>query len=122
MTLSQDDNNNGCSANKTTPYLLNMSDDPTLAGCLLYYIVPGRMTTIGSAEGNIIRLRGIGISAHLCVIENADNSSLVVWKCSAEGRVVVGGKKLDAGKSLNLNHGQRLYLGRAFAMKATVPS
>merc|ERR1719331_558769 len=42
------------SLEQVTPYLLNMSDDPQLAGCLLYFLRRGEETLIGSDPGGTI--------------------------------------------------------------------
>eukprot|EP00929_Paragymnodinium_shiwhaense_P063194 TRINITY_DN31586_c0_g1_i1.p1 TRINITY_DN31586_c0_g1~~TRINITY_DN31586_c0_g1_i1.p1 ORF type:complete len:1550 (-),score=326.55 TRINITY_DN31586_c0_g1_i1:221-4870(-) len=110
------------SSEKPLPYLLNMSDDATLAGCLMYYIFPGRLTTIGAAEDNVVRVNGVGIVSHLCAIENRDNSSLLIWKCSSAGRVVSGGQRLQEGQQSDLRHGGRIFLGRSLALKVFIPS
>eukprot|EP00927_Polykrikos_kofoidii_P044848 TRINITY_DN38721_c0_g1_i1.p1 TRINITY_DN38721_c0_g1~~TRINITY_DN38721_c0_g1_i1.p1 ORF type:complete len:1230 (-),score=154.74 TRINITY_DN38721_c0_g1_i1:449-4138(-) len=107
---------------KSTPYLLNMSDDATLAGCLLYYILAGEQRTVGSSQDSSIQLRGIGIPSRLCVLENKGNISLTIAKCGEKGRVVVSGKPLESGRQQMLRHGQRIFLGRAFAMKAYLPA
>jgi len=98
---------------KMTPFLLNMSDDPTLAGCLLYYMLPGSTRTVGSGPENSIHLQGIGISHELCSITNRDNTFLSITKTGPEGRVVINGKPVDEGQPQQLRHGMRIYLGRA---------
>jgi len=105
----------------TTPYLLNMSDDPTLAGCLTYYLLPGQVH-IGRSAANTISLSGIGISDRLCTIENRDNSIVTIRKTSTDGRVVVSGQRLEEGQAFQLQHGHRLFLGRAFAFKVGIPN
>eukprot|EP00927_Polykrikos_kofoidii_P053922 TRINITY_DN4843_c0_g3_i1.p1 TRINITY_DN4843_c0_g3~~TRINITY_DN4843_c0_g3_i1.p1 ORF type:complete len:1519 (+),score=228.91 TRINITY_DN4843_c0_g3_i1:83-4639(+) len=119
--LLQDSAQAAFHSSASTPYLINMSDDATLAGCLVYYMKPGLMTTFGSADDNVVVIRGLGISEHLCVFENSDNASLVVWKSGQAGRVVVGGSKLEEGKPAHMFHGQRIYLGRALALQVGIP-
>jgi len=122
MSLTQDGINSVFGVDKGTPYLLNMSDDPSLAGCLLYYIVAGKAQTIGAAKDNTIRLSGIGIPDHLCVVENSGEGVVHICKCGSEGRIMVDGRLLEPGVAQQLRHGQRVLLGRAFALKAVVPS
>eukprot|EP00929_Paragymnodinium_shiwhaense_P054342 TRINITY_DN27232_c0_g1_i1.p1 TRINITY_DN27232_c0_g1~~TRINITY_DN27232_c0_g1_i1.p1 ORF type:complete len:1306 (-),score=299.57 TRINITY_DN27232_c0_g1_i1:137-4054(-) len=108
---------------RLTPCLLNLSDDASLAGCLLYYFPDGLKRSVGSAQDSSIRLRGLGIPSCLCVIENDGNTALSLTKSSNEGRVVVDGQPLAAGSGQHsLRHGQRIFLGRAFAFKVVVPA
>lgn len=44
-----------------TPYLLNMSDEPQLAGCLMYLLQKGERTSIGSDPDNTIVVDGLGV-------------------------------------------------------------
>ena len=48
-----------------TPYLLNMSDDASLAGALMYLLQRGERTCIGSDPDNTIVLDGLGILPQL---------------------------------------------------------
>merc|ERR1719262_842099 len=41
MGLSADEIDDIFGVEKMTPYLLNMSDDPSLTGCLMYFLKPG---------------------------------------------------------------------------------
>eukprot|EP00913_Durusdinium_trenchii_P006878 g6469.t1 len=41
------------------PYLVNLSEDPYLQGCLMYFL-PGPEVTIGSSDGNKVRMSGLG--------------------------------------------------------------
>lgn len=105
----------------STPYMLNMSDDPMVAGCLIYHLPGDAFTTIGAADGNSIMLRGIGISEHLCRIVNKGNVELFIEKLSAAGRVCVNGKILHESEPQELHDGDKVYVGRAYALKVTVP-
>ena len=52
------------------PYIMNVSDDPTLLGMLLYDLKEGE-TKIGTKEGdNDIKLNVLGILARHCTIVN----------------------------------------------------
>lgn len=48
-----------------TPYLLNMSDDASLAGSLMYLLQRGERTSIGSDPDNTIVLDGLGMLPQL---------------------------------------------------------
>lgn len=58
---------------KKFPYLMNISDDPTLAGMLLYNIKEGE-TNIGNSEGaeNEIKINSLGMHKRHCVITSAN--------------------------------------------------
>lgn len=119
--LSQDEINASFGVEKDTPFLLNMADDPMLAGCLLYLVPKGKTTSIGNGEDATINLKGQGIPALLCTIENKDNANLVVEKNGKTGRVVLNGKLLQEGQRQTLHHNDKIFLGRAYALKLTVP-
>ena len=99
----------GLSTPKKMPHLVNLSDDPLLAECLVYNIKPGT-TTVGNMEqeGSVeIRLNGSKISPNHCKFENADN---VVTIVPTEGAaVMVNGLRIDKPK--RLKSGFRIILG-----------
>jgi len=119
--LSQDEINEAFGVNKSTPYLLNMAEDPMLAGCLLYFLAEDKITTIGAHKDNIIMLAGIGIQDTLCKVTNTGNTEVIIEKMAVAGRVCVNGKLIKPGEPRTLHHGDKLYLGRAFALKLTMP-
>mmetsp|Transcript_28772 Transcript_28772/g.66854 ORF Transcript_28772/g.66854 Transcript_28772/m.66854 type:complete len:1160 (+) Transcript_28772:115-3594(+) len=106
---------------QNTPFLLNMADDPSLAGTLLYYLPKGQKIKIGSDKDCQIRFTGIGITSHLCTISNEDDKRLSLSKASYEGRVVLDGQLIQESGNKPMRHGQKLFLGRAVAMKVSVP-
>ena len=99
----------GLTTPKKIPHLVNLSDDPLLAECLVYNIKPGT-TTVGNletAEKSEIRLNGSRILHHHCSFENTDN---VVTIIPAEGAaVMVNGLRIDKPK--RLRSGNRIILG-----------
>ncbi|KAK8124564.1 kinesin motor domain-containing protein [Apiospora kogelbergensis] len=67
---------------KKMPHLVNLSDDPLLAECLVYNIKPGT-TTVGNVESNTehqanIRLNGTRILHEHCTFENSADGTVVV--------------------------------------------
>lgn len=113
-----------------TPYLLNISDDPALSGCLLYFLrsLP-EISTVGQAgphsiAPNRIQLQGLGIPARLCEIQyNADTRSVSIRKVceeSQKGRVMVNGRPLTTGVSTDLRHGDRIVFGWAFCFRLVI--
>jgi len=106
---------------RNTPILLNMSDDPMVAGCLVYHLVAGEITTIGAAADSKITLKGIGISDQLCQISNCGNTEVSVEKVSRTGRLCLNGKLVHEGDIRKLRNGDRIYFGRAYAFKIVLP-
>ncbi|KAL8768716.1 MAG: hypothetical protein Q9209_005134 [Squamulea sp. 1 TL-2023] len=100
----------GLSTPKKMPHLVNLSDDPLLAECLVYNIKPGK-TTVGNVENasaNIeIRLNGSKILRDHCTFENVDGSVSVIPRDGAA--VMVNGLRTEEPK--RLRSGNRIILG-----------
>eukprot|EP00929_Paragymnodinium_shiwhaense_P073311 TRINITY_DN37323_c0_g1_i1.p1 TRINITY_DN37323_c0_g1~~TRINITY_DN37323_c0_g1_i1.p1 ORF type:complete len:510 (+),score=142.16 TRINITY_DN37323_c0_g1_i1:389-1918(+) len=133
-----------------TPYLLNISDDPSLSGCLLYFLrSEPEISTVGQAgpdsiAPNSIVLAGLGIPARLCEIRsrnvadvggdgrpgdgddhgaaNVPGRYLSIRKVCDEnlGRVLLNGRPLAANRETEIKHGDRLVFGWAFCFKLIV--
>ncbi|KAK8920793.1 hypothetical protein H634G_00124 [Metarhizium anisopliae BRIP 53293] len=97
---------------KKMPHLVNLSDDPLLAECLVYNLKPGT-TTVGNVDTNAdhqanIRLNGTRILHDHCKFENnADGTVTVVPSEGAS--VMVNGKRITEPKQLH--SGYRVILG-----------
>ncbi|KAG0154633.1 hypothetical protein PDIDSM_201 [Penicillium digitatum] len=99
----------GMSTPKKMPHLVNLSDDPLLAECLVYNIKPGTTTVGHMDQGQTveIRLNGSKILEKHCTFENADN---VVTIVPAEGAaIMVNGMRVN--KPTRLKSGFRIILG-----------
>lgn len=99
----------GVSTPKKMPHLVNLSDDPLLAECLVYNLKPGQ-TTVGNDEmTNIaeIRLKGSKILQEHCVFENTEGVVSVIPNDDAA--VMVNGLRIDKPK--RLHSGYRVILG-----------
>ncbi|KAI9819529.1 MAG: kinesin-like protein Klp8 [Pycnora praestabilis] len=99
----------GVSTPKKVPHLVNLSDDPLLAECLVYNIKPGT-TTVGNvdtATTSEIRLNGAKILQEHCTFENNDNIVTIIPKVGAD--VMVNGERIDIAK--RLRSGYRIILG-----------
>lgn len=101
----------GLSTPKKMPHLVNLSDDPLLAECLVYNIKPGT-TTVGNVDSATstsaeIRLNGSKILHEHCTFENIDGMVTVVPKEGAA--VMVNGLRIDKPK--RLRSGYRIILG-----------
>jgi len=108
-------------ADSLTPCLMNMADDPALAGILLFFLPKGQQVSIGSARDNSMRITGLGISEHMCIVENRDNQNLTIRKCSEEVRASIDGQPMQAGLAVPMQHGQRIRLGRKMLLRLSVP-
>uniref|UniRef100_A0A0G4HZ66 Kinesin motor domain-containing protein n=1 Tax=Chromera velia CCMP2878 TaxID=1169474 RepID=A0A0G4HZ66_9ALVE len=102
-----------------TPYLLNISDDPMLTGCVMYFLRRDEETLVGKAEEANVRLPGSGIEDTHCILENSEDSELKVRLASPSARVLVNGSRLDDERPLR--HHDRLVIGRTFAFRVVVP-
>lgn len=96
---------------KKMPHLVNLSDDPLLAECLVYNLKPGK-TTVGNVDVDHskqaeIRLNGQNILADHCTFENVDNVVTVIPNEGAA--VMVNGKRISESK--RLKSGYRIILG-----------
>ncbi|EEQ34662.1 kinesin family protein [Microsporum canis CBS 113480] len=100
----------GLSTPKKMPHLVNLSDDPLLAECLVYNIKPGT-TTVGNVDAAHstceIRLNGSKILHEHCTFEHVDN---IVTVIPCEGAaVMVNGVRIDSPQ--RLRSGFRIILG-----------
>ncbi|MCJ1393617.1 kinesin-like protein Klp8 [Xylographa bjoerkii] len=100
----------GLSTPKKMPHLVNLSDDPLLAECLVYNIKPG-VTSVGNVEDSTssaeIRLNGSKILKNHCVFENTDGTVAIIPGDGAA--VMVNGSRID--KAQRLRSGSRIILG-----------
>ncbi|KAB8356678.1 hypothetical protein FH972_024254 [Carpinus fangiana] len=99
----------GVSTPKKMPHLVNLSDDPLLAECLVYNLKPGD-TTVGNDEMATtaeIRLKGSKILQEHCIFQNKDGVVSVIPH--EDAAVMVNGLKID--KTRRLHSGYRVILG-----------
>ena len=100
----------GVSTPKRMPHLVNLSDDPLLAECLVYNIKPGT-TAVGNVEDpgttSEIRLNGSKIMKDHCAFENIDGHVTLVPREGAA--IMVNGLRVD--KPSRLRSGSRVILG-----------
>jgi kinesin family protein 1 len=100
----------GLSTPKKMPHLVNLSDDPLLAECLVYNIKPGK-TGVGNVEDpsttSEIRLNGTKILRDHCTFENADRQVTIIPRDGAA--VMVNGVRIEA--PTRLRSGNRIILG-----------
>ena len=100
----------GVSTPKRMPHLVNLSDDPLLAECLVYNVKPGT-TAVGNVEDpsttSEIRLNGSKIMKEHCTFENVDGLVTLVPKDGAA--IMVNGLRVE--KPTRLRSGNRIILG-----------
>ncbi|KAK2865250.1 hypothetical protein FQN49_003769, partial [Arthroderma sp. PD_2] len=99
----------GLSTPKKMPHLVNLSDDPLLAECLVYNIKPGT-TTVGNVDTSTtceIRLNGSKILHKHCTFEHVDNIVTVIPNEGAA--VMINGVRIDGPQ--RLRSGFRIILG-----------
>ncbi|KAF1997497.1 kinesin-domain-containing protein [Amniculicola lignicola CBS 123094] len=100
----------GLSTPKKMPHLVNLSDDPLLAECLVYNLKPGT-TNVGNVDAENqtaeIRLNGSQILREHCTFENVDGAVTVIPNEGAG--VMVNGIRIDKPK--RLKSGYRMILG-----------
>ncbi|KAH6652903.1 kinesin heavy chain [Truncatella angustata] len=97
---------------KKMPHLVNLSDDPLLAECLVYNLKPGT-TTVGNVESNAdnqvnIRLNGTRILHEHCTFENAAEGTVTIIPSEGAG-VMVNGQRIS--EPTRLRSGYRIILG-----------
>lgn len=100
----------GLSTPKKMPHLVNLSDDPLLAECLVYNIKPGKTSVGNVGDPNTtseIRLNGSKILHNHCIFENIDGQVTVIPRDGAA--VMVNGLRVDHPK--RLRSGNRIILG-----------
>ncbi|KAI9822083.1 MAG: kinesin-like protein Klp8 [Phylliscum demangeonii] len=94
---------------KRMPHLVNLSDDPLLAECLVYNLKPGT-TAVGNLDAAAplaIRLNGTKVLPEHCVFEHADGVVTIVPRDGAA--VMVNGLRIE--RAQRLRTGYRIVLG-----------
>ncbi|KAK9473147.1 uncharacterized protein V1510DRAFT_433745 [Dipodascopsis tothii] len=105
-------------ASRTVPCLVNLSDDPLVADCLVYNVPPG-VTRVGNAAAADadIRLAGAGILAAHCELRNEAGAVTIVPAPGAA--VLVNG--LRAAGPRALHSGYRIMLGDGHVFRFNHP-
>ncbi|KAJ2973634.1 hypothetical protein NUW58_g8890 [Xylaria curta] len=94
------------------PHLVNLSDDPLLAECLVYNLKPGK-TTVGNVDSNAehqanIRLNGTRILHDHCTFDNAMDGIVTITP-SEGASIMVNGRRIT--ETTRLHSGYRVILG-----------
>lgn len=105
----------GLSTPKKMPHLVNLSDDPLLAECLVYNLKPG-ITMVGNVESETnadshlgIKLKGTRILAEHCSFENNSTDGTVTLIPMEGAAVMINGKRVTEPQQLH--SGYRVILG-----------
>eukprot|EP00397_Hematodinium_sp_SG-2012_P007058 GEMP01007099.1.p1 GENE.GEMP01007099.1~~GEMP01007099.1.p1 ORF type:complete len:994 (+),score=218.19 GEMP01007099.1:181-3162(+) len=109
-----------------TPYLVNISEDPLLAGLLMFFIPLNQCTTVGSAEDNsIVFTHGLGITPYMCTLRNEDNFIIHVGGIVDESaKIFVNRTRAHAGSEkvmVSIEHNGKLSFGLAHHFRLIVP-
>lgn len=107
---------------ESTPQLVNISHDPSLQGCLVFFLRKGeRAISIGSAEGSEIRFRGLGMEDRMAYIQNADDLNVSIRV--VDGRVLVNGRQASTseGTAQRLHNGDRVIFGFSSCFGVAIP-
>jgi len=144
MGLSMQEITSAMGVDPNTPQLINISDDPSLSGNLVYYLVPGEDTTLGSDKACKIVLTGLGMQSFMLSLrpENTrhvtltllahdgkpmDESDLLALgkprngkKLNKHGRVLVNGRVPKTLRQ-DLNHTDRIIVGHAYCFRLVMP-
>lgn len=104
---------------ENAPHLLNLSDDPSLSGTLMYFLPEGKTTAMGSGSSCQIKLSGLGMKDNMCTVRNESNVQLFME--SQDGRVLLNGRALTDGSSVELQHRDRVILGHAYCFRVVIP-
>ncbi|KAI0446212.1 kinesin heavy chain [Xylaria telfairii] len=97
---------------KKMPHLVNLSDDPLLAECLVYNLKPGQ-TTVGNVDSNAehqanIRLNGTRILHNHCTFDNTMDGTVNITP-SEGASIMVNGRRIT--ETTRLHSGYRIILG-----------
>ena len=108
------------------PHLVNLNEDASLSGCLVYFLTAGE-TLVGRArqgsaapEADTIRLQGLGIAPEHCRIANADGAVSILMDGAGKRDTFVNGKHVSS--STLLRHGDRVIFGTSSFFKFSDPA
>jgi uncharacterized protein YaaQ len=101
---------------KTTPSLVNLSDDPLMSG-QLYFWITNPTATVGAAEEADIVLAGLGVAPEHCKLEKGDDGTVMITPC--KGTTFMNGKEIKG--STKLEHNARLIIGNTNVLRFNDP-
>jgi hypothetical protein len=106
-------------ADDRSPYLMNISDDPLLAGVLAFHIHAHESCNIGSGtKSDRIAITGDGVVPDMAVITNTNPK--ISLKANADG-VAVNGRRLAIGETIDVVAGNVLTFGENSMFRLVYP-
>ena len=116
--LSMDELREELKVDENSPYIMNISDDPTLSGWLVFYLKNG-VSNIGSnKKKSDITIKGLGIFEEHWKIE-VENYEKVKITPIEKVRTLVNGNILEKARSLKSS--DRLVFGHGNSWKIIIP-
>eukprot|EP00899_Mesostigma_viride_P028002 jgi/Mesvir1/8387/Mv12632-RA.1 len=113
---------------KSTPHLVNLNEDPSMSGSLIYYIRPGT-THVGKAgqlfspDGSKrIQLAGLSIMAQHCVFVNEGGRVSLVPQSDKAACFVNGKAITDDTQGQAVHHGDRIIFGNNHVFRFVHPT
>mmetsp|Transcript_127155 Transcript_127155/g.317552 ORF Transcript_127155/g.317552 Transcript_127155/m.317552 type:complete len:890 (-) Transcript_127155:390-3059(-) len=127
-----------------TPQLINVSEDPSLSGNLVYYLTPGADTTLGADKACKIVLAGLGMKPFMCSLKQESMRRVTLTLLGFDGkplstsglaqlakpqsyhghktpgRVLVNGRVPKALRQ-DLHHTDRIIVGHAYCFRLVMP-
>eukprot|EP00929_Paragymnodinium_shiwhaense_P019726 TRINITY_DN1334_c0_g1_i2.p1 TRINITY_DN1334_c0_g1~~TRINITY_DN1334_c0_g1_i2.p1 ORF type:complete len:903 (+),score=270.47 TRINITY_DN1334_c0_g1_i2:76-2784(+) len=106
-----------------TPQLVNISEDPSLNGALVYYLPMAENCSVGSDTKCKIVLKGLGVADIMCHLRNEDNETVTLaWPSTGpeHRRMLLNGRKVPEGGT-KLQHMDRITLGHVYLMRVVIP-
>jgi len=104
--------------NESTPQFHNINEDPSLSGCLIYFIMKNETILVGQDDKCKIKLGGLGIQPVMARLYNKDDAEVTLNYVA--GRVLVNGHLVEENKVLR--HYSRLIFGHAYCFRVTIPN
>lgn len=100
---------------------MNISDDPNLADCLIYYVKHGKNKVGSDKAKNDILFKGLGMGEEHCLLVNKGDKTLhVEVKDSEKCKVLMNGVRIK-GKA-ELHHLDRVVFGHGNSYKVLIPA
>ncbi|KAJ1634994.1 hypothetical protein T492DRAFT_969533, partial [Pavlovales sp. CCMP2436] len=101
---------------KTTPSLVNLSDDPLMSG-QLYFWMTKDVSAMGATEDADIVLQGLGVAPEHAKLEKSPDGSLLL--CPLKGTTFINGKEIKG--PTKLEHNARLIIGNTNVLRFNDP-
>mmetsp|Transcript_102445 Transcript_102445/g.181950 ORF Transcript_102445/g.181950 Transcript_102445/m.181950 type:complete len:831 (+) Transcript_102445:54-2546(+) len=130
MGLSTDELASAFAMDKNCPQLVNISEDPSLSGALIYFLAENEDTFIGAGKENKIEMKGLSIANWMCALYNQANDKVFLKLMNQEGKPLQEGQTRQGRLLVNgkppapereLKHMDRIMFGHAYLFRVVVP-